>query len=752
MGADVVLIDGSVEREERGAPSVLLTKLHPPAARGQTVARGRLLERLRHEKGVRLIVVAAPAGSGKTTLLGAWREAEAERRAVGWVSLDDGDNDPVVLWSHVLEALRRVCPALETSRGPERVGAARIVDTVLPELVNGLTEQDGVALVLDDFHRLGSGPSRESVAWLVEHAPASFQLVVSTRNEPALPLAALRAHGELLEVRADELGFNADEAELLLNGRLELGLARNEVDELVERTEGWPAGLYLAALSLRGAADRHAFVSRFGGTSRHVVDFLLDEVLDAHDPALQTLMTRCSVLEGLCGPLCDALLEQEGSGEQLSELARTNLFLLPLDDQGTWYRFHHLFAQLLRAELERREPGLAVTLHRRASVWHRENGSTDAAIEHALVAGAFVEARELITSTWFTYTQVARHATVVAWLERFPPPIRQQDANLLLVEAWVLMLSGRRDAAVGSMEAVERLRPLDEGPLPDGFSSLEASLAVLQGMNTWGDFRASVERARHAAELEGPTSPWRALICVAGGWCLYFVGEFLEADQWLAEAAEPALQLEQWRVATSALVARSLVAGAFGQTDEQIRLVTRAMAIEQEHGLDGVDSEIPIALGAALESRGELEEALSSFERGADVLRRIAGQPASFALALIRQAAVLRALHRDAEAEAVAEEARSVVDSCPDPGILASWLGDVERPPRTRRRSDDATLSERELVVLRALAGPLSKQEIGRELYLSHNTIRSHVRSIYRKLGVSSRDDAIRRARERGLL
>jgi ATP/maltotriose-dependent transcriptional regulator MalT len=334
-----------------------------------------------------LTALIAPAGSGKTTLLGTWLEIQAARRPVAWVSLDEGDNDAGVLWSHVLESLRRVCPALHVSREPETVDAARMIDAFLPDLVNGLTEQDDAALVLDDFHRL-SGPSRDSVAWLVEHAPPSFQLVVSTRTEPGLPLAALRAHGELLEVRADELAFTEAEADVFLNDRLELSLGGGEVDELVDRTEGWPAGLYLAALSLRGAEDRHAFVDRFDGNSRGVVDFFVDEVLEAHDPAMQTLMLRCSVLERLCGPLCDAVLEQEGSAQQLRELARTNLFLLPLDDNGHWYRFHHLFATLLRAELEHREPGLAPVLHRRLAEWHRKHRSTGEKVEHARDARA----------------------------------------------------------------------------------------------------------------------------------------------------------------------------------------------------------------------------------------------------------------------------------------------------------------------------------------------------------------------------
>ena len=387
-------------QESPSPPGVLATKLHPPAERDQLVARDRLLGRLRPEPGLRLVVVAAPAGYGKTTLLGMWGRAEASREAVAWLTLDERDNDAVVLWSHVLEALRQVCPGVGLSASPEVVGAARIVDVVLPQLVNELSGQGETALILDDFHRLSSGAARDGVAWFVEHAPSNFTLVLGTRSEPALPLAALRAHGELREVRADELGFTSDEADALLNGRLRLGLAREDVDELVARTEGWPAGLYLAGLSLQGAEDRHDFIGRWGGTSRHVVDFLVDEVLSSYDPATQTLMLRSSILQRLCGRLCDAVLEREDTGGLLSGLSRTNLFLVPLDDRGEWYRFHHLFGQLLRVELEHREPGLVPTLHRRAYVWHRDHGSLDDAVDHAIEAEAFAEAGEEIEAAW----------------------------------------------------------------------------------------------------------------------------------------------------------------------------------------------------------------------------------------------------------------------------------------------------------------------------------------------------------------
>src|SRR5262245_1119185 len=315
------MVQTTRSREPTRSPPLLLTKLHSPVRRDQTLVRERLIERLRRSADFKLTVVAAPAGCGKTTLLGTWRDVENAVTPVAWVTVDEGDNDPVVLWLHVVEALRRVVPELRGSV-PAFVRTPRTVDVVARQLINELAEQDQVILILDDFHRLSSGGARDSIAWLIEHAPPTLHLVLGSRSEPGLPLGAMRAHGELLELRADALAFTSDEADALLNGRLDLGLARADVDRLVERIEGWPAGIYLAGLSLAGVRDRHAFVSRFGGMSRHVVDFLVGEVLDAHDPETQTLMLRSSILDRLSGSVCDAVLESEGSARVLSRLAR----------------------------------------------------------------------------------------------------------------------------------------------------------------------------------------------------------------------------------------------------------------------------------------------------------------------------------------------------------------------------------------------------------------------------------------------
>lgn len=434
------------------APTLLVTKLHPPFVPAQVVTRDRLFRRLSEAQRARLSLVACPAGFGKSTLLAAWREHESRERPVGWVSVDEGDNDAVVLWLHIVEALARVCPELDGSTLAATFAAAPHVEVALPRLVNALAEQRAVALVLDDFHRLTSRSTRDTVAWFVDKLPPNVQLVIASRTDPALPLGALRARGQLLELRADDLRFSADEAEEFLNERLELELTDDDIALLVGRTEGWPAGIYLAALSLAGKDDKSALVREFDGASAHIVDFLAGEVLAGFDPELQTFMLRTSVLERLCAPLCDAVLHEPGAASALGRLAQSNLFLIPLDDQRRWYRFHHLFAQILRLELERREPGTAPELHRRAFNWHTASGTTGEAIHHAVAAGEFDAAGLLISESWNEHANAGRIRSILEWLDAFPEEVLAADHELLMVKAWASAMVGRREDQLAALD------------------------------------------------------------------------------------------------------------------------------------------------------------------------------------------------------------------------------------------------------------------------------------------------------------
>jgi LuxR family maltose regulon positive regulatory protein len=746
----VSTVDEGTNRPD--APILLVTKLHPPAVPAQVVVREDLFARRRGGRGRRLTLVACPAGFGKSTLLAAWGATESAHRPVAWVTLDEGDDDAVVLWSHVIEALGDVSPPVARDVPTAVVAAAPLVEVVLPRLVNALAEGPDVVLVLDDVHRLTAHSTRESLAWLVEHMPASVQLVLSTRTDPALPLSTLRARGQLVELRVDDLRFTTAEAAQFLNERLGLELATTDVDLLVARTEGWPAGIYLAALSLAGAEDRPALVRAFDGTSAHVVDFLAGEVLAGHPPDLQRFMLRTAVLERLCAPLCGAVLGEPGSAAALERLARSNLFLLPLDDRGRWFRFHHLFAQILRVELERRDPELVPELHRRAYEWHREHGTADEAIHHAVSAGAFPEAARLITESWVHYANVGRTASVAEWLRRIPDEILDGEARLLLVQAWVAALRGREDAMRAAVARVRELDVLDDGPLPDGFASVESSLSVLTATFCWGDAGAILANGSRSAELEGPDSPWRPVITWALGWAHLCHDDLDEAEHWLAETTRLAPRTDQWIVGVASIADLSLIAGRRGERDEQLRLAVEASELARACGLlDAIEEgEVHTAMGLALAAQGRPGEALPELERGV-FLRRLWGQPLDLVDSLIELATHLAATGNRTRAATVFAEAETILDGCADPAALPARLAAARRSARLAR-PPGVQLSERELSVLRLLRSGLTEREIGRELYLSFNTVHTHVKAVYRKLGVSSRAEAVARARADGLL
>jgi LuxR family maltose regulon positive regulatory protein len=735
-------------------PIIVRTRLQAPAHAADVVMRSRLLAQLEAGTGRRLTLVSAPAGFGKSTLLSGWREASQDRR-VAWLSIDAADDDPAVLWAHVIESLRDSIPGFGgRARSVHGPAGADLYEVVLPALVNELGATGPCAVVLDDFHRISSESSRRSVLWLVEHAPSTLQLVVSTRADPAFPLGALRAHGELVEIRAADLRFTADEAQALLNDKLGMGLESDDVAVLVERTEGWAAGLYLAALTLRGADNRHALVRSFSGSSSHVVDFLSTEVLSSHDPGMQAFMMQSSVLERLSGPLCDAVLGRQGSATVLEALARSNMFLVPLDDRREWYRFHQLFAQLLRVELERRWPGRAAILHARAADWHLEAGSDEGAIEHYVAAGRFERAAAVIAAGWSRYLEAPGPESVLAWLRRLPNELLASDQRMLLARAWALSELDLHDEAVDAIVRAAMADDSNGAPLPDGLSSTESSLLMLRATYPRGDVGAALTAARNAVELENAGAPWRPAACWVLGLQLYRSDRLQEANRWLREAAARAPGTGHQLSGCRALAMLSLIAGREGRPQEQRWLAERAQDLAQDwSGADQV-GEALCALAASLAARGSYPEALPLFDRAAEVVGR-RGEDLMTAEVLLQFAeAAVRAGDR-ARAQLLVTGAADLLGACRDPAALgrrADALASSLRGGSARSGQNGEKLSHRERVVLRLLAGDLPEREIGRELYLSFNTIHSHTKAIYRKLGVSSRKDALGRARVLGIL
>ncbi|HSI98314.1 MAG TPA: hypothetical protein VK926_08125, partial [Gaiellaceae bacterium] len=510
-----------ISRRSQQPPVLFEAKLDRVRSSVEALDRPRLTGLLRQSRAA-LVLVAAPPGFGKTTLLAQWRDGDD--RAFASVSLDSADNDPALLWRYVVAAIRRAAPgfgepALAALRGP-RVDVLRdVVPAVLDELGSIGSE---IVLALDDYQEIQSRACHDSVAFFVERLPANVTLALSTRVDPPIPLGRLRGLGRLLELRAADLCFTESEHEAFLNETLLLGLCETSLGVLHERTEGWPVGVRLAALSLRGVDDRAAFVDDFGGASRHVVDYLTEVVLDTLDEELRRFLLETSLLEWVSGPLCDAASGRTNSAELLARLERANLFLLPLDDRRERYRYHQLFGDVLRSQLLRTDGERAREVHRRASAWLADAGRTSEAIRHALAAGELETATGLVLERWHPSFDRGEAETSLRRLEAFPPWAIERDARLALVEAWSATVLNRRDEARRAVEAAESA--VLDGMLPDG-SSLEAGFALLRACFPGGDVGGMLTAALRASELEGDRgSAWQPVVLLTLGRAEYFAG------------------------------------------------------------------------------------------------------------------------------------------------------------------------------------------------------------------------------------
>ena len=480
-------------------PDVLLaTKLHVPRPRPGFVPRPRLAGALDEGLARRLILVCAPAGSGKTTLLAGW--AASGNRPVAWLSLDAADNDPVRFWRHVVAALDRARPGIAERVGP-LLGppASPSFEGLVTTLINDLAAQAGdgeVLLVLDDYHLIDAQSVHVSLGFLLEHLPPGLHLVLASRADPPLPLARLRAGGQLAELRTADLRFTAAEAAALLRESAGADLPAAAVAALAARTEGWVAGLQLAALSLRGQADPAGFVAAFSGSHRYVLDYLAEEVLDRQHEELRTFLLETSLLERLSGGLCDAVTGRDDSQVMLERVEQAGLFLVPLDEVRGWWRYHHLFADLLRARLQQQRPGRVAGLHRAAAAWCEEHGLADDAVRHALAAGDTAWAARLVERHVETLLGRSEGATLRRWLSALPAESVRDRPRLCLAQAYGAAMGFQVEALEALLDDAERAfavsgdepyeasagRPVSSlANVPAGIAFLRAVLARLRG-------------------------------------------------------------------------------------------------------------------------------------------------------------------------------------------------------------------------------------------------------------------------------
>jgi LuxR family transcriptional regulator, maltose regulon positive regulatory protein len=749
---------------------VLKPKLQAPSPRPEHVVRRRLLELLRNALDCKVTVISASTGYGKTTLLAHWHQVEEARVPFAWVSLDEQDNDPIRLWRHIVEALRRAVPEEEGFGADVTVGMSavgqRFTKTMLPKLINELAELSHPAiLVLDDYQFVTGEECHKSLGFFVDHLPENLHLVISSRSDPPLPLGRLRARAEMYEIRTDQLAFSEEEADCLLNEKMRLEISPDDLGVLLERTEGWPAGIYLASLSLQNKEDKHAFIESFRGSNRYIVGLLGEEVLAGITEEVRQFLLETSVLRAMTGTLCEAVTGREDSARLLRELARSNLFVVSLDEQDEWYRYHHLFSELLLYELTSSQPELVPTLRKRASAWLEDEGFFEGAIRQAIAAADYERVGVLIARHWFEYVLSGQMATVQRWIESLPEEMITHDAALSLVKAWICALGGRREESERFLTLAESV-PY-EGPLPDGTASVESGVAIIRAGFGYGGVRSAVEAARRAAQLEpGESSPRAALVRFALGSSLYLAGETAQARKPLEEAL--GLTVDEQRLARVVILSfLSFIATDEGHLEEAESLAREAQALVgrlRPYGIPQTSlasieipqtSLAPIALGRALAERGRLEEAQKELESALSARRRLPDlSPWPTLVGLLALAPVRTARGDRAGGKAALAEARAILEAFPDAGILPELLERQERKVRARKSREgqlDEELTERELDVLRLLGSEFSTRQMAQSLYVAPSTVRTQVKSIYRKLGVSSRSQAVEEAHARGL-
>jgi LuxR family transcriptional regulator, maltose regulon positive regulatory protein len=523
---------------------LLETKFHVPRRRQGLVTRPRLIERFGRGGESPLTLVSAPAGFGKTTLLTEWLTAGDEGRATAWLSLDKRDNDPALFWTYLISALERALPGVGAGALAVLQSAPSPIEPVLATLLNELDAvADEVVLVLDDYHLIERPDIQEGMAFLLDHLPPQVHLVIAGRADPALPLARLRARGELVEIRAADLRFTPDEAAAYLNEAMSLDLTAEDIDALETRTEGWIAALQLAALSMQDRDDVAGFIAGFAGDDRFVVDYLVGEVLARQPDDVRTFLLQTSVLSGLTGSLCDAVTGQDGGGARLESLERANLFLVPLDDRRRWYRYHHLFADVLRTHLLDEAPELVPELHRRAGDWCEAHDDRAEAIRHAMAAGDTERAATLVELAAPELQRNRQDATVRGLLEALPAEVFANRPVLAMHDIGARMVTGDVAGVEDRLDEVERR--LDE-PSPemvvvdeDEFARLPAHIAMYRAALALlhGDREGTIAHARRSVDLRAADDHMgRAAAAALAGLAHWSGGDLEAAADGYAEA------------------------------------------------------------------------------------------------------------------------------------------------------------------------------------------------------------------------
>jgi LuxR family transcriptional regulator, maltose regulon positive regulatory protein len=740
--------EGLLEGVLRFVPSEI--KLRRPELRAGVVSRPDLTARLR-DSDATVALVVAPPGYGKTTLVS--QMAVAAERPFAWLTVTAEDNDPSALLAYLALALDSVEPLDSETFAALAMSEADLVSIRLPRLGNVLARRSlPFALVLDDVHLLHEPGSVAVLERLADDMPSGSQLVLAGRSDPPLSFPRMNASGDLLRIGADSLAMNEQEARLLLE-EAGVELDSRALESLVLRIEGWPAGLYLAAIALRGSGDPAVAAERFAGDDRLVADYLRDEALRVFPAELRDFLVRSSVLDRLSARLCDEVLQRTDSAQMLAEIEGSNLFLVPLDRHGEWYRYHHLFRDMLGGELDRLDPSIKAALHARASIWWEQHADVDGALAHARATDDIDRMAALIWRHAPAYLSRGRTATVTRWLEPFSPDEVAAHPPLALTAAWWSLTAGDTGSIAHWASLAE---PADGELLPDG-TPVRSAVLLLQALGATQGLARMRDDAALAFDLDRGDSPFRPIARFVEGSALRLLGEQQRARERLEDGARLSGALHP-SVHAHCLANLALLAIDDGAITEAASLVGQALR-EVDRFVLGERPAMALVYAAAALSharQGATAEARTASKHGLWLLEKLtgvgAGLVADAGLSLARATLLLGDVNTS---RMLVREAHRILARYPDPGMLPARLREVER------MTDASTvpvglaatpLTPAEMRVLRYLPTHLSFEAIAEELIVSRNTVKTQAIAAYRKLGVSSRAEAVAQARDLGLL
>jgi LuxR family maltose regulon positive regulatory protein len=725
------------------------SKFHPPGVRPGIVVRTALLGRLAATR-VPVITLVAPPGYGKTTLMAQWAQRTESR--VAWLSCDDADNDPVVLLSALAVALSRIGPVDPAIFSALASSGADI--TVVPRFVAAVAPvQPPVTVLVDHAEAVTNRQCLNTIAEFALRLPPGWQFALASRTVVPLPTARLRVNGGILEVTADDLAMGPSEAQSLLTGA---GVEADEASlrDLLQRTEGWPAGLYIAALAIKSGTRQSDAGFTFTGDDVYMGDYLRSELLAGISAEEGSFLTRTSVLERMCGSLCDAILENTGSGAVLEQMEARNLLVLPLDRRREWYRYHRLLQDLLRSELRRQEPDVVQNLHFRAAAWFEANSMPEQAIGHAQAAGDYDRVARLILELQQPVWASGRVETVLRWMEWIRDVASAEHYGAIAVHgSLIFALLGQPGEAERWAAAAERASPA--GILPDG-STIEATLAYLRAIVC----RKGIGEMRRDAQLawEGlsPASPYRATMLYTEGISFLLEGDPTRAGPILARALNLATASGSLPLAGLILAEQCGVAAERNDWAEVTTLAEQAAAIvEDGHFGDYWTSALAYAWASRAAAHGGDDSRARFYLGRASRLRPLLtyALPVVSVQALLEMTRAYITLADPGGAAAVLAQADDILRQRPDLGVLAELAGQLQAglANGTSHAIGASSLTAAELRLLPLLSTHLSYAEIGERLYVSKNTVKTQAYSAYRKLGVSSRSEAVVRTRELGL-